>query len=199
MLTIAYKMFASILRNRLLEAGVDQAIVRSQFGFRAGWSTEDAIFIARRSLELAHAWRNGKLSLLALDWQKAFDSINVISLLDALRRFGLPQSMLDMISGFLHARKFFVKECGNTSAPRQQNSGISQGCTLSPLLFILVMTVLVQDAVQLFSMKCTTCLHQVNPVLTGTHLIFFCFNWQQHPLANKMVYVGGGAKGDTYF
>ena len=39
-----------------------------------------------------------------------------------------------------------VQECGETSEPRPQLSGISQGCTLSPLLFILVMSVLLQDA-----------------------------------------------------
>eukprot|EP00959_Pyramimonas_sp_CCMP1952_P336924 7055297-Pyramimonas_sp.AAC.1 len=40
---------------------------------------------------------------------------------------------------------FVVRECDNQSAPRPQHSRISQDCTLSPLLFALVMTVLLHD------------------------------------------------------
>ena len=49
----------------------------------------------------------------------------------------------------LQARQFCVRDCGSSSEARQQRSGISQGCTLSPLLFIIVMTVLLHDAVGL--------------------------------------------------
>ena len=45
-------------------------------------------------------------------------------------------------------RNFFVEEFGSRSANRPQSSGISQGCTLSPLLFLIVMSVLMHDAVQ---------------------------------------------------
>ena len=149
LLSIAYKLFAWMLKERLLAAGADAALWSSQFGFRPGRSTEDAIFIARRKIELARAQRNGKVSLLALDWRKAFDSIHVSSLVDALRRFGLPQQFLEMMSSLLSSRHFSVSECSCTSTLHRQDSGISQGCTLSPLLFIIVMTVLMHDAVQL--------------------------------------------------
>ena len=137
-----------MLRECILAAGADDGLWASQFGFRPGRSTEDAIFVSRRRIELARAQRNGKISLLALDWRKAFDSINPTSLVDALRRFGLPQQLLDMISSLLAARCFSVSDCGSTSELHKQSSGISQGCTLSPLLFIIVMTVLMNDAVE---------------------------------------------------
>ena len=95
LLSIASNIFASMLKQRLLDAGVDGAIWPSQFGFREGCSTEDAIFIARRRIEFARAQRNGSVSLLALDWAKAFDSINIVSLLDALRRAGLATAFLN--------------------------------------------------------------------------------------------------------
>ena len=76
LLSIAYKLFASMMKERLLQAGVEKALWSSQFGFRSGYSTEDAIFIARRRIELARGMSNGKISLLALDWSKAFDSIS---------------------------------------------------------------------------------------------------------------------------
>ena len=72
------------------------------------------------------------------------DNYRPISL---MRRYGVPKDMLEMIAGLFKNRKFYVRECGVRSDPRSQRSGISQGCTLSPLLFVMVMSVLLHDAV----------------------------------------------------
>ena len=64
---------------------------KSQFGFRSGCSTLDAIFTLRRRIDLAWAQQHRQLLVLALDWQKAFDSIDPSAMIAALRRFGLPQ------------------------------------------------------------------------------------------------------------
>jgi hypothetical protein len=58
---------------------------------------------------------------------------------------------LDIIFNLLETRTFFVKECGQCSTSRRQLSGISQGCTLSPLLFVMVMSVLLTDAMDMLS------------------------------------------------
>ena len=128
---------------------MDDQIWTSQFGFRKGRSTLDAIFVARRRIEAACAQRFGHISLLALDWRKAFDSINVDALSKALSRFGLPQQLVDTIEVLLKARTFFVQDHGSTSTQREQSSGVSQGCTLSPLLFVIVMTMVMRDATKL--------------------------------------------------
>ena len=52
-----------------------------------------------------------------------------------------------MIHNMMRHRRFYVEDQGSKSSLKSQNSGISQGCTLSPLLFIIVMTVLMHDAV----------------------------------------------------
>ena len=145
--SIAYKLFASLLKQRLLNAGVEARLWKSQFGFRRGHGTEDAIFVALRKIEQACAERNGSIRLLALDWKKAFDSISVDNLLDALRRFGFPDRCLRLIASMMRQRSFYVEDQGATSDIKPQRSGISQGCTLSPLLFIVTMTVLMHDAV----------------------------------------------------
>ena len=148
---VACKLFASLLKNRLMDGGCLQHLWSSQFGFRPGCSTEDAIFAARRRIELACAQRDGRIILLALDWRKAFDSINVEALLNSLLRFGISDSYVQMIESILKSRNFVVDEFGFRSAPLSQDSGISQGCTLSPLLFIIAMTVMMADAVTLLS------------------------------------------------
>lgn len=150
-LSVACKVYAAMLKARIIDAGALNHLWESQFGFRPGHCTEDAIFAARRHIELACAQRDGKVTLLALDWKKAFDSVNVEALLNALSRFGIVGEMLDMISGLLRHRTFSVSDNSCNSASRRQLSGVSQGCTLSPLLFIITMTVLMHDAVSLLS------------------------------------------------
>ena len=130
-----------ILLRRLLDAGADERLWASQFGFRPGRNTEQALHCARRAIDLAVALRNGSVHLLALDWQKAFDSISPSSLVRALRRFGVPQHFLDIVQSIYTDRKFFVHECGINSENASQHSGVCQGCPLSPFLFGIVMTV----------------------------------------------------------
>ena len=84
--------------------------------------------------------------MFALDWRKAFDAINPEAMLVALRRFGLSQHILDMISAIYIDRSFYVQDCGHQSQWRKQYSGISQGCSLSTFLFIMLMTVVMNDA-----------------------------------------------------
>ena len=135
-----------ILLKRLLEAGADERVWPAQFAFRRKRGTEDALHCARRSIELAWAHRGGHLHLLALDWRKAFDSINASSLLQALRKFGIPDPFVEMVRSIYSERSFLVTECGITSEQHMQQSGICQGCPLSPFLFVIVMTVLMDIA-----------------------------------------------------
>ena len=68
-----------------------------------------------------------------------------------LRRFGIPQPLIEAMAGLMNERRFYVRDCGHVSEERHQRSGITQGCALSPLLFVTVMSVLMTDAVDLLS------------------------------------------------
>ena len=143
---VGYKLFSSMILRRLKAAGVENKLWKSQFGFRSGHGTSDAIFVARRMMERCHNSKDQSMILLALDWAKAFDSIDPASLIQALRRFGLPQHYLDMIANIYTNREFVVVDHGNKSQTHRQLFGISQGCPLSPFLFVMVMTILLHDA-----------------------------------------------------
>ena len=80
LIQIGYKLFAQTLLNRLQSAGVDDLLWNTQFGFRRGRGTSDALFVIRRAMERVSATKDGKLTLLALDWAKAFDSVSPESL-----------------------------------------------------------------------------------------------------------------------
>ena len=73
---------------------MEQKIWRTQFGFRSGRGTADAVLLARPLIESALA---ANLVLLALDWSKAFDSVDPDGLVVAFARFGIPDKYCDMI------------------------------------------------------------------------------------------------------
>jgi hypothetical protein len=143
---VGYKLFSSLILNRFKVAGVEDKLWKSQFGFRSGCGTQDAIFIARRLIEQCHNNQDQSRVFLALDWAKAFDSIDPKCLVQALRRYGIPPHYLDIIASIYSNRKFVVHDHGHDSQTHQQFFGISQGCPLSPFLFVMVMTVLLHDA-----------------------------------------------------
>jgi hypothetical protein len=147
LICVAYKLFASLLLRRLQCAGAERRLTSTQFGFRCGRGTTDAIFAVRRSIDLALAHKHGRTVMLALDWAKAFDSINVEAMLKALSRFGLPPKILRILKHIYEGRFFSVLDGDSRSTERSQRSGISQGCPLSPSLFVMLMSVMMKDAV----------------------------------------------------
>ncbi len=135
LVSVLYKVYATILLNRLKAGGAESKLWSTQFGFRSGRSTEHALFVVRRRIEQAWASRGGALLMVALDWRKAFDSLAPHRLIEALQRFGIPEGMVQAIAGIYEERVFTVTENGLESTQRPQDAGISQGCPLSPFLF----------------------------------------------------------------
>ena len=107
LLWIGYKMFAIILLECLKKTGAEARIWPTQFGFCSGRGSANALFLARRMLENVWAAKDGQMIMLALHWAKAFDSISPEALLAALRRFGLPGQILEMIGAIYSDRAIF--------------------------------------------------------------------------------------------
>ena len=56
----------------------------------------------------------------------------------------MPPEMLSMIAAIYKVRKFIVRDGATTSSQKIQQAGIAQGCPLSPYLFVIVMSVLLE-------------------------------------------------------
>ena len=84
LVNVLYKVYASILLNRLKGAGAATRLWNTQFGFRRGVSTDDALFIVRLRVDQAWTSRGGHTLLLALEWTKAFDCVNPDRMMHAL-------------------------------------------------------------------------------------------------------------------
>ena len=108
--------------------------------------TPVAVSALWRLMKQTWAQRHGGINVLALDWQRAFDSIDPSAMVIGLRRFGLPEHVLEIIKASYTDRRFQVCDCDTFSLHRPQLSGISQGCPLSPFLFVMIMTIVMKDA-----------------------------------------------------
>lgn len=138
-----YKIIASLIKERIA-ATIDVNITKTQYGFRRKKSTAQAIYLARRLLDISEV-EGTNLTMVLLDWEKAFDKIDHFRMLEALNRLGIKGNLFKLITRIYTSPKFKVSVGNIHSEYNTQQSGIRQGCPLSPYLFVLVMTVMFKD------------------------------------------------------
>ena len=138
-----YKIFAAVRHSRLSD-GLDKHIHKTQFGFRKGKGTADAIQCVRRAAEHGEQTKT-KTILVLLDWEKAFDKVSRQGLFSALDRMAVDVKIQKVIQALYAKPMFKVENDGIESGWYEQKTGIRQGCPLSPYLFLIVMTVMFHD------------------------------------------------------
>ena len=143
LLNTVYKILASIIHKRI-EDGIDHALQETQYGFRKNRGTREALYNIRRVITAGESSKT-KTFLLLLDWAKAFDKISHEGLISALRRMSIPEKIVTLIADMYSKATFFVEIEGIRSHTYAQETGIRQGCPLSPYLFLIVMTVMFHD------------------------------------------------------
>ena len=83
--------------------------------------------------------------MILLDWKQAFDNIDHMKLLEALKRIGATDKFIRIIANLYEKPTFRAKHKEHISELKKQRAGIRQGCTLSPFLFHILMTVMFED------------------------------------------------------
>ena len=143
LLNILYKIFASILRTRITE-GIEKELWKTQYGFRANKSTANAVHIIRRIQDILE--RSGTPGMLCLlGWEKAFDKLNIDALILSLKRYGVHEHLQGLVQLIYQSPTFYVGVQGQKSSLKEQSRGIRQGCPLSPYLFVIAMSALMED------------------------------------------------------
>ena len=103
---------------------------KTQFGLRKNKSCAQAMFIAKRLIDIAEQTSNPMVMAL-LDWKQAFDKVDHEKLIEALKRNGIGDHSIKIIESLYLNPTFRSKHKVQTSKLKQQLAGIRQGCTLS--------------------------------------------------------------------
>ena len=78
-----------------------------------------------------------EVDVIYLDFEKAFDKVDIGILLEKLQRYGVKGKLLEWIRSFLLDRKQTVLVDGTLSSFAEVRSGVPQGTVLGPLLFLI--------------------------------------------------------------
>ena len=143
--SIAVKMYNALLRNRI-ELKIDNILRKNQNGFRRNRSTTSQILTIRRILEGVRA-KNLLATLLFVDFTKAFDSIHRGKMEQILLAYGLPKETVAAITILNRNIKVKVRSPDGDTEYFDIVSGIQQGDTLAPYLFIVCLDYVVRTSI----------------------------------------------------
>eukprot|EP00392_Amoebophrya_sp_AT5.2_P019652 g20593.t1 len=136
LLTVGEKLLALVILNRIKDEAYGR-IDKRQKGSVRGMSCRHAVFQLLRDME--HAVREEECAIYTfIDFRKAYDSLDWKRMRDILRRMGMPEELGRIVEAVYGGATYALRlGQDRTTDAAKQKSGIRQGSSLSPLLFIL--------------------------------------------------------------
>ena len=86
------------------------------------------------------------LTVICIDFKKAFDSIDRKVMFAVLRQYGILEAVVNAVSALYNNSKSAVMVDGNISTPFEVSTGVLQGDVLAPFLFIILVDFLMKKA-----------------------------------------------------
>ena len=144
LLSVPGKVLSLILLERLKKI-IEPQLQEAQCGFREGRGTTDQIWAVRQVVEksLEH---HSELCLCFIDLSKAYDSVNREALMAVLRKYGVPGHTVSLVEQMYAGTWCRVKLEGEVSERFEVQTGVRQGCVLSPILFNCYMDNIMREA-----------------------------------------------------
>ena len=140
LLNVDYKIVSKVLCNRLKHV-VSNIVQLNQTCVIPGRSISDNLHLLRNVLDYADQ-KDMKVILLSLDQMKAFDNVSHEFLFKALEKYGFGPDFQHWIKMMYTDVRSQVLVNGFISESFAVTKGVRQGCSISPLLFVLVVEAL---------------------------------------------------------
>ncbi|KAF7235135.1 hypothetical protein EYD10_18021 [Varanus komodoensis] len=141
LLNVDYKIFASILAERLKKLLID-FIHPDQNGFLPKRQMKNNLRTILDILEYYEIHTKKPMALLFMDAQKAFDNVNWQFMKQQMIQMEFGEKFINAISSISQKQSARILIKGKLSNPIEIQKGTRQGYPLSPLLFILILEVL---------------------------------------------------------
>ena len=145
LLSIAGKILARVLLNRLIVHLENGLLPESQCGFRKERGTVDMVFAARQLQEKCQE-QNVDLYSTYVDLTKAFDTVSRDGLWRIMSKYGCPEKFVSIIRQLHQGMQARVQDNGEMSQPFPVTNGVKQGCVLAPTLFSIMFSAMLDDA-----------------------------------------------------
>ena len=145
LLSIAGKILARVLLNRLIAHLEKGLLPESQCGFRKERGTIDMVFAARQLQEKCQE-QNTDLYSTYVDLTKAFDTVSREGLWRIMAKYGCPRRFIAIVRQLHDGMLARVQDNGEVSEPFPVSNGVKQGCVLAPTLFSLMFSAMLTDA-----------------------------------------------------
>jgi len=131
------KLLEKCMHARLMDfLNINSVISERQYGFRKNRNTEMALRDLTSQIHQALD-KDLNCSVIFLDTKKAFDSVPHDLLIDKLECYGIRGLMQEWLSSYITNRQQSVRIKSVISDKRRVITGVPQGSTLGPLLFVL--------------------------------------------------------------
>ena len=124
-----------------LQKVIASIINSNQYGFIKGRNISEQI---RLIDDVIHHYNvnNKEGCMISLDFQRAFDTIEKNSIIEALNKFNFGPYFINLISVIIKNTESSIQNGGWISGFFKTERGIRQGCSVSPILFIIVSEIL---------------------------------------------------------
>jgi hypothetical protein len=140
LLNYSFKIFSKVLTVRL-ERVSQRLVAKEQSAFIRGMYILESVVIAHEIVHSIHKSKDPGV-ILKLDYEKAYDRVNIDFLLDILETRGFGSRWIGWIRSVVVGGSMSVLVNGEESNTFKTGKGLRQGDPLSPLLFNLVTDVL---------------------------------------------------------
>lgn len=133
LLSVVGKVFAHVLLERMNNV-VEGRLSEAQAGFRRGRGCADQIFSIRRVMEQAAA-KQMPVYACFVDLKAAYDSVPREKLWEVSGEYEVPSKLCRLLRALYSNTKSAVRVEGDLTEWFDVNTGLRQGCLLSPMLF----------------------------------------------------------------